>query len=221
MEFLTKSWLRVRVHFVRHRTVIALGVIAVGAAVYLYSSAWLFFPQVFNYFYSTTTYEAPTTTAPASIKGPTLSESKPMHLRVPSINVDVDFTAPLGLKPNKEVEVPKEYDKVGWYKYGPTPGELGPAVVFGHVDSVDGPAVFFSLGQLKPGDSIFIDREDGTTAEFEIVSFERVPQDTFPTQKVYGNIDHAGLRLVTCTGTYDKGELRYTHNLIVYAKLRQ
>jgi LPXTG-site transpeptidase (sortase) family protein len=219
MDFFKHVFLSARQMLDRHRVVVATAAIALGLFGYLYASTTLFFPQVFNYFSTTVEYERPQETKKAVVTGPTLSESGPVHLRIPSINVDVDFSAPLGLKENREVEVPKEYDRVGWYKYGPTPGELGPAVVFGHVDSVDGAAIFYLLGQVKQGDSVFVTREDGSTAEFLITSLERVEQDSFPTQKVYGNIDHAGLRLVTCTGTYNKGELRYTHNLIVYAKL--
>lgn len=196
--------------------------IVIGLAGYLISSAWLFFPEVFNVF----TREEPapdaaqTTGLPLGPTGPMLHESAPIRLRVPAAHIDADFSAPLGLTPEQEVEVPKEYDRVGWYQYGPTPGELGPAAVFGHVDSHQGPAVFYSLGQVKTGDSVFIDREDGSVAEFEVTALQRVPQDDFPTERVYGNIDHAGLRLITCTGTYDRGELRYTHNLIVYAQLK-
>jgi hypothetical protein len=147
--------------------------------------------------------------------------SLPVRLRVPKLAIDAPFEEPLGLKPNKEIEVPGGFDTVGWYKYGPQPGSLGPAVVLGHVDSYEGAAVFYHLGQLAVGDSIFIDREDGTVAEFVVTELERIPQSEFPQDRVYGNIDHAGLRLVTCTGVYDHGAYRYSHNLIVYAELKE
>lgn len=148
-----------------------------------------------------------------------MEKSNPVRLLIPGLNINVSFTKPLGLEEDGEVAVPDTYDEVGWYQYSPTPGELGPAVVLGHVDSYTGPAVFFSLGQLKPGDDIYIDREDGTTAHFQVTNFERYEQVAFPTEKVYGNINYAGLRLITCTGTFNKGEQRYSHNLVVYAKL--
>ncbi|MEN9920966.1 MAG: hypothetical protein RL538_859 [Candidatus Parcubacteria bacterium] len=156
---------------------------------------------------------------PLQVQGETLPESLPVKLMIPSINLSSEFEAPLGLQKDGEIEVPKGYEKVGYYKHGPTPGELGPAVILGHVDSVDGPAVFFSLGQLKEGDEIRVERADGTIAVFAVTEMERLPQSNFPTRKVYGDIDHAGLRLITCTGTYERDKLRYTHNLIVYAKL--
>lgn len=151
--------------------------------------------------------------------GPVLAASSPISLRIPSLNIDTPFSGSLGLNSAGEVEVPEGYEEVGWYKYGPTPGQLGPAVVLGHVDSYTGPAIFFYLGQLNPGDDVFIDREDGTTAHFEVTLLERYKQDDFPTSKIYGNIDHAGLRLITCSGTYIKGTQRYTHNLVVFARL--
>lgn len=159
-------------------------------------------------------------TVSLDIKGPVLPESNPVSISIPAINLETTFVSPLGLEESGEVEVPDSYEKVGWYKYGPTPGEAGPAVVLGHVDSVDGPAIFWSLGQLSQGDDIYIVREDGKAAIFEVVSLERTEQSDFPTQDVYGDIDHAGLRLITCSGTYEKDKLRYTHSLIVYAKLK-
>jgi sortase (surface protein transpeptidase) len=153
------------------------------------------------------------------LAGPTMSSSTPTTLRIPKLSISAPFTEPLGLLEDGEVAVPDSDTKVGWYKYSPTPGALGPAVILGHVDSYTGPAVFFYLGQLEPGDDIFVDREDGTTAHFKVESLERPRQAEFPTARVYGNIDHAGLRLITCSGLYVKGKQRYTHNLVVYARL--
>jgi sortase (surface protein transpeptidase) len=149
----------------------------------------------------------------------TSMKSIPVRLRVPSISLDTEFVEPLGLLAGGEVAVPDSFTDVGWYKHGPTPGEIGPSVILGHVDSVKGPAVFYSLGQISIGDEIFVDREDGTTVRFIAEKLERYKQSEFPTEQVYGNIPYAGLRLITCTGTYDKQSQRYTHNLVIYAKL--
>ncbi|NCN11839.1 class F sortase [Candidatus Kaiserbacteria bacterium] len=146
-------------------------------------------------------------------------ESLPRRLHIPAVGIEATFGRPLGLTSDGTVAVPDSYEDVGWYKYGPTPGELGPAVILGHVDSYQGPAVFYGLGQLKPGDDIFIDREDGTTAKFVVSKLSRHRQADFPTEQVYGDIDHAGLRLITCTGVYSHTTLRYSHNLIVFAEL--
>lgn len=160
----------------------------------------------------------PWTPLEPAVTGPVLSESAPTRLRIPAIHVDASFVE-LGLDANKEIEVPKSYEEVGWYTHGPTPGELGPAIVLGHVDSYQGPAVFFALGQLKPGDTAEITRADGTIATFRVDKLEKYEQANFPTDLVYGNIPYAGLRLITCTGSYDKGTQRYDYNLVVYASL--
>lgn len=153
------------------------------------------------------------------IVGEVLPESIPTHISIPSVNIEADFEVPLGLKQNGEIEVPETYNKVAYYRNGPTPGELGPSVILGHVDSYEGAAVFFTLGQLQEGDEINIEREDGIIATFAVTRLERHLQSGFPTREVYQDINHAGLRLITCTGTYDRDALRYTHNLIVFAEL--
>lgn len=151
--------------------------------------------------------------------GPVLATSTPVRLRIPALSIDAPFTEPLGLTATGEAVVPKGYEEVGWYKYGPTPGAYGPAVIFGHVDSYQGPAIFFYLGQLKPGDDVYVDRADGSSAHFKVLELKRYPQSDFPTAAVYGDLPYAGLRLITCSGNYERGVQRYSHNLVVYARL--
>lgn len=148
-----------------------------------------------------------------------VTESLPLRLRIPEVGIDAPFSEPLGITDTGEIAVPETYDAVGWYQYGPVPGAAGPAVVLGHVDSYTGPAVFYPLADITVGDEIFIERGDGSTVVFAVTAIKQPTQDAFPTARVYGDIDHAGLRLITCTGTYDHGVARYSHNLIVYAKL--
>lgn len=148
-----------------------------------------------------------------------LTRSEPVRLRIPTLNIDTTFESALGLNEDRSIEVPKSYEQVGWYQYGAAPGEIGPAVVLGHVDSYEGAAIFYHLGKLASGDRVFITRADGTEAEFEVQYLERYPQSDFPTEKVYGKTSDAELRLITCTGKYEKGIQRYTHNLVVYARL--
>ena len=156
-----------------------------------------------------------------TVKGPIASSSRPVQLRIPSINVSTVFEEPLGLDEEGALDVPEGYDTVGWYKHSPTPGELGPSVILDHVDSYEGPAVFFSLGQVSVGDAIEIEREDGSVVVFTITGYERVEQSTFPTDRVYNDLPFAGIRLITCSGIFDKGAQRYSHNLIVYGELSE
>lgn len=162
---------------------------------------------------------ATTNEAEMVFEGPFLSPSAPVHVSIPSVGIEADFEGGLGLNDDQTIEVPDSYEELGWYKYGPTPGEIGPAVILGHVDSYEGPAVFYTLGQAKVGDEIVVTREDGTAARFVVTKLSRHERADFPTREVYGDIDHAGLRLITCTGVYDHGSLTYSHNLIVYARL--
>lgn len=90
-------------------------------------------------------------------------------------------------------------------------------VILGHVDSAKGAAVFYELGRLRPGHRIEVTRADGRTVQFTVESVERVPKERFPTGRVYGPLDHAGLRLVTCGGSFDRNKRSYRDNIIVYA----
>lgn len=142
----------------------------------------------------------------------------PTELRIPSISLTAPFEGPLALGAEGEPDVPTDYGKVGWYAHGPRPGEVGPAVVLGHVDSFRGPAIFWRLHEVEAGDEVFIDHEDGSTTRFVVTHTEETPSDSFPFASVYGNIDHAGLRLITCAGSYNRQEERYSHHVIVYAR---
>jgi sortase (surface protein transpeptidase) len=145
--------------------------------------------------------------------------SLPVRLRIPSLGIDAPFEAPLTLSTDGSIRVPEAFDTVGWYMGGASPGEIGTASILGHVDSKEGPAVFFTIGQLSQGDHISIDRKDGTTATFVVQYIERYKQSEFPTERVYGMTEYSSLRLITCSGVYDKGSLRYSHNTVVYARL--
>lgn len=147
--------------------------------------------------------------------------SAPTRLVIPSISLHTTFVQPLGLLPDQTIDVPDSYTKVGWYSGGVSPGEVGPSVILGHVDSVDGPGVFYSLGQVKVGDEIEVTRTDGTVVKFLVTKLERHPQSNFPTLDVYGPVDKAVLRLVTCSGQFNRVSQRYSHNLIVFAELVQ
>ncbi|MDN5751557.1 MAG: class F sortase [Pseudonocardia sp.] len=124
------------------------------------------------------------------------------------------------MRPDGSLEVPRDYALAGWYRPGPTPGEAGPAVVVGHVDSAaDGPAVFFRLGELRPGAEVLVERADGRTAVFAVDRAARYPKDEFPTREVYGPTDHAALRLITCGGDFDAASGHYRDNIVAFARL--
>jgi sortase (surface protein transpeptidase) len=141
-------------------------------------------------------------------------------LDIVSIDVHTTKLVPLAYGKDGVLEVPRDFDRAGWFTPGPTPGQFGPAVIAGHVDSTTGPAVFYRLGELQPGATVAVGRQDGTTATFVVDRVERYPKDRFPTSKVYGNTtNRAELRLITCGGSFDQATGHYRDNVVVYAHL--
>lgn len=164
----------------------------------------------------------PTVTARSGSASPkmpaTMPAAAPVRLQIPSIGVDSELVS-LGLQADGTLEVPSSGFPAGWYTGAPTPGELGPAIIAGHVDWGGRPGVFFDLRELSSGDEVAITRQDGSMARFRITRVERFDKDEFPTQAVYGDLDHAGLRLITCTGAFDREMRSYEDNLVVFAEL--
>ncbi len=151
-----------------------------------------------------------------------LAASAPLAITIPSIRVQSDLVQ-LGLNPDKSIEVPSLDDpdsKAGWYKYSPTPGQIGPTVILGHVDSAKyGPGVFFKLGALQPGATVDVTLTDRIVAVFTVDKVVAYPKSAFPSTAVYGTIDHPGLRLITCGGTFDPTAGSYESNIVAYATL--
>ena len=151
--------------------------------------------------------------------GPLMTTSAPTQISIPAL----DEAAPvigLGLQADGSMQVPDDARTVGWYTKAPTPGALGPAILAGHVDYKKRPGTFARLAELKTGDSIDVQRQDGSMAMFAVTKIERYPKDKFPSTAVYGPIDHAGLRLITCGGDFDDTTGHYEDNIVVYATLR-
>lgn len=151
-------------------------------------------------------------------KGPQLDASDPVRVRIPAIDVSTDVID-LGLQKDRRMEVPQNGRDVGWYTGAPTPGELGPAVLAAHVTWSKKPAVFFDLGGMKRGQRIEVDRTDGSTAVFEVTKIGQYPKADFPTEEVYGSVDHAALRVITCGGVLDGETGHHVDNVVVFAKL--
>lgn len=154
-------------------------------------------------------------------KGPVLSRSLPTRVDIPAIGVTSDVLQ-LGLNADKTVQVPPlgKDSRAGWYRYSPTPGQLGPSVLLGHVDSKEyGPGIFFKLGALRQGDLVSVTRTDHTVAVFRVDRVVSYPKNQFPTLEVYGNTDRSELRLITCGGKFDFSSHNYLSNIVAYASL--
>lgn len=157
--------------------------------------------------------------APASAPSSSATPSaavKPVSVDIPAINVHTTLQM-LGLDSTGALEAPTNLTQAGWYTGGPVPGQDGPAVIAGHVDSFRGPAVFFNLKALKQGDAVTIGLSDGRRVTFHVMTVQNYPKDAFPTTDVYGARPDPELRLITCGGAFAAGH--YLDNVVVYAAL--
>jgi Sortase domain len=143
----------------------------------------------------------------------------PVHIRIDAIGASAPID-PLGLNSDGTLQAPADYDRAGYYTGRPNPGAVGPAIIVAHVDSKTGPAVFYRLRDLTPGDEITVTRADGSEVVFLVDRLERHPKDAFPTDAVYGPTPGATLRLITCAGSFDRSSGHYRDNLIAFAHLK-
>ncbi|TCK63455.1 class F sortase [Curtobacterium sp. PhB136] len=146
------------------------------------------------------------------------SDATPTRVTIPAIGVDASLED-LHRGSAGELDPPKGWDNAGWFSDGIVPGEVGPAVIAGHVDSPTSAAVFFRLDELVSGDEIHVAMSDGSTRTFTVQDTERASKSAFPTSDVYGTTPTPQLRLITCDGTFDTATGHYTDNLIVFASL--
>jgi hypothetical protein len=143
----------------------------------------------------------------------------PVRLEIPTIQVASSLDR-LGRAPDGTVQEPSRWDVAGWYALGPRPGDPGSAVILGHVDSKRGPAVFYRLRELRPGDRVEVVRAGGSRIAFTVERVEQYDKRRFPTAEVYYPTLEPMLRLVTCGGAFNYATRHYTDNVIVFASLR-
>jgi sortase (surface protein transpeptidase) len=139
----------------------------------------------------------------------------PTRVLIPAIGVN-SSVVPLGRNPNGTAQVPSNVWTTGWYEPGPKPGQVGPAVILGHVDSKSGPGVFYRLRSLLPGDIVTV-QSGSKTLRFEVSRLLTYAKNQFPTEAVFGPTPDAELRLITCTGAFDYSTGHYLDNLVVFA----
>ena len=140
----------------------------------------------------------------------------PVSLRIPTLDIDTRLS---GLRKNRDgsLQVPEDAKRAGWYSQGPAPGDDGPAVIVGHVDSFRGPGVFARVSTLVPGDAVDVRRADGSVAAFVVQRVETFAKRDFPTEAVYKCDGTTSLRLITCGGEFDSAAKSYLSNVIVFA----
>lgn len=165
--------------------------------------------------------DGPDITSLAATGEPPLQASRPVSISIPSIGVR-SKVLPIGLAEDGTLAVPQpgpNLNRAAWFKNSPTPGQPGPSVIEGHVDSEQGPSVFFKLGQLRPGNRVQVTRADGVRAVFTVNAVRNYPKDKFPTEVVYGSEDPGPqLRLITCSN-FSTSLKTHTGNEVVFANL--
>ena len=154
--------------------------------------------------------------SPSAAQGPT---SPPVRIAIKSIGVSAPVD-PLVLEADGTLEVPTDYSRAGYYTGRPNPGAIGPAIIAAHVDSKTGPAAFYRLKDLKPGDEVSVTRADGSEVLFSVDRLETHLKDAFPTEAVYGPTPDATLRLITCAGAFESKAGSYKDNLVAFAHLK-
>ena len=140
----------------------------------------------------------------------------PVSIAIPAIAVAARVV-PVGLRGDRTMEVPA-VDLAGWYELGPRPGESGPAVIVGHVDSRRGPAVFFRLGELRRGDRVVVGQRGGAARSFRVERVERHPKEDLPAGRIWNRTREPVLRLITCGGSFDRSTGHYRDNIVVFAR---
>ncbi|MFG1950987.1 class F sortase [Micromonospora sp. NPDC048830] len=157
---------------------------------------------------------------PPPKKFPVLPASRPTGIAINSIDLDAPVHD-VGIAPDGTIGVPDagRAQEAGWYDQGPTPGQYGPAVIVGHVDTRTGPAVFHELKSMRSGDRIEVRRADGSVAVFEVDAVHRYDKEKLPVDEVFGDFSRPRLRLITCGGRWVGGETGYADNVVVYASL--
>jgi hypothetical protein len=144
--------------------------------------------------------------------------ARPDWLVIPAIGVSTNLIR-LGLTADHALQVPPTAAIAGWYTKSPRPGQLGAAIIAGHIDSHLGPGVFYRLRDLRRGQFIYVIRANHTVAVFEVTSKHMYAKSSFPDSVIYGPVPDAELRLITCGGTFDYSTGSYLSNVVVTAVL--
>lgn len=167
---------------------------------------------------------ASTTTSPSPFADTIIKDERsgivPTTIEIPAIDLSAPVEA-VGLKENGEMDVTESFEKTGWYEGGYKPGEPGNAVIGGHVDSRNGPAIFYNLNKLSKGDEIIVKNKDGDDRIFVVSDMKEYPWNDAPLQSIFGYSHASTLNLITCTGDFDRSSRNYSKRLVVYTELKQ
>lgn len=141
----------------------------------------------------------------------------PVSIRVGGIDIEAPVV-PVGVEDDGQMEIPSDVDEIGWYAFGPSPGEAGSAVLAGHVSGGNqGRGVFYDLKRVEPGDIVEVDHEDGSTSRYEVVGVETVDKGDLPVDRIFSREGDPVLTLITCGGSFSRSLNSYDSNVVVVA----
>jgi len=209
-----------RTSLLSRRNVVAIAVLTAIATTVLVGLRVSSSPAALSTTTTTTTTAKTTKVVAAPPKArvlPRIGVSNPRTVSIPALGVSASIVK-LGLMANHQVQVPKTTTVVGWYKLGPTPGQIGSSVLLAHVDSTTGPGVFFYLKNLKAGNLVNVTLTNGTVTHFRVMRVVEYSKTAFPDRLVYGNHGSRELQLVTCGGAFDRSTGSYESNVVVFTK---
>ncbi len=169
---------------------------------------------------TTTSVPIPGGLTPSSVapKPTGLGFSPPAEITVPSLGIDSTLVR-LDRNADGSVEVPTSFHVAGWYEHSVSPGQVGPSVILGHVDSKSGPGIFYKVGLLQPGAKVVVKRDDGKLVNYVITGVRQYPKTGFPTIDVYGDTAVPTIRLITCGGAFDSATGHYVSNIVAFGQL--
>jgi len=160
----------------------------------------------------------PVQTPPAQAGEQATPSADMARLKIPALQVDAAIEK-VGNAADGTMDIPKKVEDVAWYDLGPTPGELGNAVMAGHLDSEVAPAVFWRLHDLKPGDHVLVTRTDRSQLDFVVTRTQTYPYDKAPLNEIFGTASTPNLNLITCGGSFDRQSKNYSERLVVFTTL--
>ncbi len=155
---------------------------------------------------------------PIVVASPTPAVNKPIRLVIEDLGIKSEVEH-VGLTENKAMDVPKEKLNVAWYELGAKPGEVGSAVITGHFDWYDGPAVFFNLDKLEPGDEIEVVAREDEVLRFLVTEKTFYTNEDFPIDLVFARKDKKRLNLITCDGVFNRQTNEYDEKLVIFSEL--
>ncbi|MEZ4870180.1 MAG: class F sortase [Caldilineaceae bacterium] len=167
----------------------------------------------------TMSYSSTFTTTPTLNTNGVITVARPVRLLISTLNIDAAIEA-VGQDRQGAMGIPRQVDNVAWYAPGAAPGEIGNAVLAGHLDRANGaPAVFWSLGKLQPGNAVVVIDAAGVAYHFQVTGQQRYDYDHAPLEEIFGFALHSRLNLITCAGEWDRNHHNYTNRLVVYTEL--